>query len=751
MFTLKLRTKILLSVGVIILIVLGTSTIFHIQSLKRNYLEALKWRSEALAQVLVPKVIELYGYETELQRTLGLAVECDTLYESNKAKNVVQVGVINESDTIAAHNAEELWDTPIESPALLPYLQNHEQVMVLDGAVYHTLVPVFDQEEKYMGTIVIGTSKEVVDTKVRQSIYQAMGLLVLFGGLAFVVTSGIIHFVVTKPIRRLVVISQRIARGELIHATQLETHGKISTLKQKKTLDEIEALTAAFQDVVTYFQEMTLTAKQIASGDLSHEIVCRSENDELGNAFHSMATHLQNVLREIDDLIQAVQEGDLTRRGNTGSFSGDWRDLVEGLNNMIDLFVKPINMTASHLEQMSKGALPDQITEKYQGDFNVIKHSVNLLIEATYNVTQLAETMATGDLSLEISERSAADTLIHALNVMLGKLNDTVRDVKSSAGNVATGSRAISIVAEQMSQGTTQQAAAAEEASSAMEEMVANIRQNTDNAMITEKIALESARDAQQGGLAVAETIAAMKEIAEKISIIQEIAAQTNILSLNATIEAANAQDYGKGFTVIASEVRALAQRSREAAKEIEQLVQSCVAISEQAGEILQRLVPNSEKTAELIQEINAACNEQYRGAEHINTAIQQLDQVIQQNAATSEQMAASAEELTSQADQLQQIVAFFRVKELSPELEDEKVDVMQALRTLTSAKGTDKQMLAALLKTLTVNKKEKNSDHKEKEKMPSNDNDTKSDRHEIDMENDEEITDELDTEFKRF
>ncbi|MCP4396211.1 MAG: hypothetical protein GY801_02725 [bacterium] len=265
---------------------------------------------------------------------------------------------------------------------------------------------------------------------------------------------------------------------------------------------------------------------------------------------------------------------------------------------------------------------------------------------------------------------------------MMNYLHDMVLDVKSSAAYVATGSRTISTVAEQMAHGATQQASAAEEASSSVEEMVANIHQNTDNANITEKIAVESATDAQQGGVAVAKTVEAMREIAEKISIIQEIATQTNLLSLNATIEAARAQDYGKGFAVVASEVRALAQRSRDAAKEIERLVNSCVTISEQAGEILQRLVPNSKKTAELVQEINAASREQYTGAKQVNTAIQQLDQVIQQNVATSEQMAASAEELTSQGEQLQHVVAFFKVNELSSEIEDEDADVVQALQT---------------------------------------------------------------------
>jgi methyl-accepting chemotaxis protein len=216
--------------------------------------------------------------------------------------------------------------------------------------------------------------------------------------------------------------------------------------------------------------------------------------------------------------------------------------------------------------------------------------------------------------------------------------------------------------AEEMSQGATEQAATAEEVSSSMEEMAANIRQNADNAMQTEQIALQSAADARESGEAVMAAVHAIQAIAKKITIIEEIARQTHMLSLNATIEAAKAEEHGKGFAVVASEVRGLAERSRLAAEDITELASSGVVVAERAGEKLNKLVPNIQRTAELVQEISAASNEQHSGAAQINRAIQQLDQIIQQNASSSEEMASTAEELAGQAEQLQHTMAFFRI-----------------------------------------------------------------------------------------
>ncbi len=286
------------------------------------------------------------------------------------------------------------------------------------------------------------------------------------------------------------------------------------------------------------------------------------------------------------------------------------------------------------------------------------------IVRPLSDAVAVANKLAAGDLTVEVAVKSTDETgqLLVAIKNMVDKLKHVVGDVMSAADNVSSGSQQLSATAQQMSQGATEQAASAEEISSSMEEMASSIRQNTDNAMQTEKISIKSSVDAKEGGRAVIETVAAMKEIATKISIIEEIARQTNLLALNAAIEAARAGEHGKGFAVVASEVRKLAERSQSAAGEISGLSTRSVAIAEQAGEMLTKMVPDIQRTAELVQEITASSKEQDTGAEQINKAIQQLDQVIQQNASASEEMASTSEELSSQAEQLSDAVSFFKI-----------------------------------------------------------------------------------------
>ena len=279
---------------------------------------------------------------------------------------------------------------------------------------------------------------------------------------------------------------------------------------------------------------------------------------------------------------------------------------------------------------------------------------------------EVANKLAAGDLTIDVVATSTDETgrLLSAMANMVSKLKEIVAEVKTATDNVTAGSLELSSGAESMSQGASEQAAAAEEASSSMEQMSSNIRQNADNAIQTEKIALKSAEDAKEGGKAVMETVHAMKEIAGKINIIEEIARQTNLLALNAAIEAARAGEHGKGFAVVASEVRKLAERSQKAAAEIATLSSNSVDIAVKAGDLLTKMVPDIQKTAELVQEITASSREQDSGAEQINKAIQQLDQVIQQNAGAAEEMSSTAEELASQAEQLQSTIAFFKTSE---------------------------------------------------------------------------------------
>jgi methyl-accepting chemotaxis protein len=278
----------------------------------------------------------------------------------------------------------------------------------------------------------------------------------------------------------------------------------------------------------------------------------------------------------------------------------------------------------------------------------------------------LAQAVANGDLTtmIETVPNDEIGDLIGHVNRMVEQLRIVVADALSAADNVSAGSQELSSSAEELSQGATEQASAAEEASSSMEEMASNIKQNADNATQTEKIARQSATDAQASGDAVGRAVEAMQTIAEKITIVQEIARQTDLLALNAAVEAARAGEHGKGFAVVASEVRKLAERSQAAAAEIGTVSSQTVKVAQEAGGMLEKLVPDIKRTAELVAEISAACREQDIGSDQINQAIQQLDKVTQQNASASEQMSATSEELAAQAEQLQSSIAYFRTND---------------------------------------------------------------------------------------
>ena len=275
----------------------------------------------------------------------------------------------------------------------------------------------------------------------------------------------------------------------------------------------------------------------------------------------------------------------------------------------------------------------------------------------------LANAVATGDLTRTVEPKTNDEVgdLLTALNGTVEKLRQVVGDATKAAENMSAGSQELSASAEQLSQGSTEQASSTEEASSSMEEMAANVKQNAENASTTEKMAGQSAKDAEASGIAVGKAVEAMQTIAQKINIVQEIARQTDLLALNAAVEAARAGEHGKGFAVVASEVRKLAERSQAAAAEIGTLSVDTVKVAQEAGSMLAKLVPDIKKTAELVEEITAACREQDVGSTQINQAIQQLDKVTQQNAAASEEVSATSEELASQAEQLQATSAFFK------------------------------------------------------------------------------------------
>jgi methyl-accepting chemotaxis protein len=279
-------------------------------------------------------------------------------------------------------------------------------------------------------------------------------------------------------------------------------------------------------------------------------------------------------------------------------------------------------------------------------------------------VLELAEKISEGDLTQNLTHDGKTRVGVYAAMVdMQQKLINVIQHIQGNSSQISHAASQVSGTANTLSQATSEQAASVEEVSSSVEEIGASIRQNSDNSQTTNKIASESASAATDGGKAVADTVVAMTQIAEKISIIEDIAYQTNMLALNAAIEAARAGEHGKGFQVVAAEVRKLASRSQLASSEIKTLTADTMKVARKAGVLLEKMVPDITQTAKLIQEISAASEEQSSGAGQINSAMQQLDKVTQQNAAGSEELAATAEEMQAQSKNLQEVVSFFRLE----------------------------------------------------------------------------------------
>ncbi|MDQ7075465.1 MAG: methyl-accepting chemotaxis protein [Gammaproteobacteria bacterium] len=347
------------------------------------------------------------------------------------------------------------------------------------------------------------------------------------------------------------------------------------------------------------------------------------------------------VEKEVSAIVDAAVAGDFSRRIDVQDKSGFYQRLATGINDVLQTSETGIGDVMRVLRALSEGDLTQRIEADYQGVFAQLKQDANTTID---------------------------------------RLSQVIGNVRENADAISNASKQVSSTAQSLSHGASEQAASMEQTSASVERMNDSIRQNADNAKTTGGIATLAVESAKKGGKAVKETVTAMSQIEEKISVIAEIAFQTNILALNAAIEAARAGEHGKGFAVVASEVRQLAERSQTAASEIGALASSSVDIARQAGAVLEEMVPSINKTATLVEEISLSSQSQSVGVGQIANTMGQLDQVTQQNASASEELAATAEEMRGQSVQLQQLIGFFQLRSGEGSLDQSELERRDSL-----------------------------------------------------------------------
>jgi len=457
------------------------------------------------------------------------------------------------------------------------------------------------------------------------------------------------------------------------------------------------------RNIVKPLENLSKTSYEVSSGNFNKlsQITERDEIGLLNKSFTEMVESINKATKSVQTQIERINQGDLNSRINTDEFPGEWKKLAEATNSLTQAFVTPISITNNYLERISKGDIPQKLTEGFNGDFVSIKNAINQLIDSTQKIVEITRMIGNGYLDVKIDLRSKDDEQMQALNNMVTAIAEVIEDVIESVRIVAGTAEDLSHAAQTLSSGSAEQAAASEQASSSVEEMTASINSNAENARQAETLAKQVSDSVIIITEAVKATNEAMHNIVNKISVINDIAERTDLLAINAAIEAARAGDFGKGFAVVASEVRQLAENTMRAAQDIQEVSTNSMNKALSSQKLLENLIPNITKNSVLVQEITSASIEQASGTAQINQAILQLTQVTQSNSVASEELASTAEQLSSHAEMLVKTISFFNKNLISAS--DLNLEMEARIKKLTSeldAMKTENKKLKTMVKS---------------------------------------------------
>lgn len=649
----SLRTTILFFVGVIIFIVLGANTIVYIQDFRQNYLEAVEWRSEALAQGIINQIANNQEYDPNYYVNnpgllVAFSLQCIQLYELNQEKHVAHISIIDGSGTISAHNEKALWGKSIESDTLRRHLDQHNLVTFLDDTTYHTLIPFFSPQNDYLGSIDIGFPKNVVNEKLQESLLHTAILFGLSLLLTIFIISLLTHLIVTKPIGQLVTVGCQLAEGNLVPNPLGGAKGK-----------EISMLGTVFESISTYFRHIADIAGHITTGVLEYKVRVRSEHDMLGNAVQGMLEYLNLVATGA----ARIAEGDLTEqvqvRSDKDMFGRGIQAMVEGLRSIIVQIrtsSEQIAATGSHISSLA--ARDIEIVQSVNTSADQVMSTMQ---ELGASVQQVAQNME--NLSSTVSQTSAS-----------------VSQMTSSIGHIAVNTNALKAQTHQTI--------------TSLNEAVTSLAGVVESTEASKKSSQDTIQDALEGQQSVEHIMNSMEDLQKTITtavnvitgfarrshditgildVIREIADRTSLLALNASIIAAQAGVHGRGFAVVADEIKNLAGGVTTSTTDIATIVQSLqqdtasvvqtihagaanveqsIKRTHDARGVLQKIITSAQRSSTVVTQIADALHELKQTAHTVVSAMEQVDSM-------TDDMTSSTNEQRATTTQINETIAY--------------------------------------------------------------------------------------------